>query len=97
MEDLLLADNDFLQAVKDLLVAESDFLVAEKGGRRREFAAACTGWTPDVYCGRHSMMRTKLDIGVAEASKTSDNLETGLTPDALGDPPCECQPGRNCS
>ena len=62
MEDLLLADNvllqaekdllvtkaDFLSAEKDLLVAESDFLVAEKGGRRREFAAACTGLTPDA-------------------------------------------------
>ena len=40
--------EDFLVADKDLLVAEKCFLVAEKGSRRQEFAAACTGLTPDA-------------------------------------------------
>ena len=40
--------EDFLVADKDLLVAENFFLAAEKGSRRREFAAACTGLTPDA-------------------------------------------------
>ena len=34
--------------MEDFLVAEKCFLVAEKGSRRREFAAACTGLTPDA-------------------------------------------------
>ena len=48
MEDFLVADKDLLLAEKCFLVAEKDLFVAEKGSRRREFAAACTGLTPDA-------------------------------------------------